>query len=1057
MFERPAEHAVKEFSDVLNSEAEELWKRRQVVEDVDGGVPRPTGIPTDLVGLALSGGGIRSASVGLGVLQAFHKLGLLKFVDYLSTVSGGGYIGCAYSSAVATAREKPCEDRFPLDRTTQKAGDRKQPSEPQIGQSASVLRLIYGGNYLFRPWEATNKYLIGLCLNNVLLFSGLAAACSLLVLFWRMLDRQAVRDVLGLIWLDRDVYVAFFPFLGFSACWLFAWFLSYWKYAAEAPGRWAQRWLYLALAALLVGCVMLLVNGYSTVGFFQAFLGGDRKTSSDDLGKWLLSLLGAGLVPLFKPDLIERGLKPRGLLDKLLFYTAGTALLVGIPLAVVGLLGQQNLSDTATAPGHVIRSGDIYSWPAFCGLVARQRGDDLDVADDASMTPMEPLSDADLSRLKNYRQAAARGPLAKSNQEGLIVLAAKQLDYLGQKLAIDLRKRDRLAAALEAEYPHFWDRLFLLGGWFLMDGNPAAELWRAKREIADEGREFCALFSETILTHPRLASYLASETGPLTALAQPLGVASEPRFPNIAELGKRLEARKLAFTRDLSETLSDARLSSRADWYANDRASLNRAILLAMHPECFWEPDTIYRWNVVDGDQHVRRWIFGISATVFALALLVNVNATSLHRFYRNRLAYAYLSSEHGGRRRLNLSALHTTEYGAPYHLINASINLNRPRFLDEVDRECEKEGAELRDAECFLFSKLFCGCGATGWAGTASFEAFLDDNISVADAMAISGAAVDTLELNSFPLALLGLALNLNLGQWLPNPKYRKPLFKPRAWRLLADCRRSVADAGYCSVADGGFSDNLGFLSLLKRRCRLIVLVDAGCDEKHEFTDLARSVRHARIHEGIQLRDFGRRRRRDLDTRPLRLDGQGFCQRHYLVGRIIYPPTPNLAGPKSGLLIYIKPCLTGEEGVDLLEQRCRDRSFPHHATDDQFYSAQDVECYRQLGFEIASDAGRLFNGLYQPGKSLWSLRRPDLDKLERIIRRRRRRQADMLGERVSASETASKTAMASATKDELTSRPSTMIAGAVAEPESPPKNAPSKPPGNEKKRPRAK
>ena len=47
----------------------------------------------NLVGLALSGGGIRSATFSLGVLQRLAKEDCLKHVDYLSTVSGGGYIG----------------------------------------------------------------------------------------------------------------------------------------------------------------------------------------------------------------------------------------------------------------------------------------------------------------------------------------------------------------------------------------------------------------------------------------------------------------------------------------------------------------------------------------------------------------------------------------------------------------------------------------------------------------------------------------------------------------------------------------------------------------------------------------------------------------------------------------------------------------------------------------------------------------------------------------------------------------------------------------------------
>jgi hypothetical protein len=59
------------------------WSRRIATgEDVD-----------NLVGVALSGGGIRSATFNLGVLQHLQELDLLRNIDYLSTVSGGGYIG----------------------------------------------------------------------------------------------------------------------------------------------------------------------------------------------------------------------------------------------------------------------------------------------------------------------------------------------------------------------------------------------------------------------------------------------------------------------------------------------------------------------------------------------------------------------------------------------------------------------------------------------------------------------------------------------------------------------------------------------------------------------------------------------------------------------------------------------------------------------------------------------------------------------------------------------------------------------------------------------------
>lgn len=52
----------------------------------------------DAVGLALSGGGIRSATFGLGIVQVLADSQLLHQVDYLSTVSGGGYTGSFISS-----------------------------------------------------------------------------------------------------------------------------------------------------------------------------------------------------------------------------------------------------------------------------------------------------------------------------------------------------------------------------------------------------------------------------------------------------------------------------------------------------------------------------------------------------------------------------------------------------------------------------------------------------------------------------------------------------------------------------------------------------------------------------------------------------------------------------------------------------------------------------------------------------------------------------------------------------------------------------------------------
>ncbi len=58
----------------------------------------PPAPPENLVGLALSGGGLRSATVQLGILQALNHISMgpdktmLGKIDYLSTVSGGSYL-----------------------------------------------------------------------------------------------------------------------------------------------------------------------------------------------------------------------------------------------------------------------------------------------------------------------------------------------------------------------------------------------------------------------------------------------------------------------------------------------------------------------------------------------------------------------------------------------------------------------------------------------------------------------------------------------------------------------------------------------------------------------------------------------------------------------------------------------------------------------------------------------------------------------------------------------------------------------------------------------------
>jgi predicted acylesterase/phospholipase RssA len=83
--------------DVVRSEIAAINTRREQTRQI--GEPEACEV-IDVVGLAQSGGGIRSSAFCLGVLQALNHHGLIERIDYLSTVSGGGYIGSSLSATM---------------------------------------------------------------------------------------------------------------------------------------------------------------------------------------------------------------------------------------------------------------------------------------------------------------------------------------------------------------------------------------------------------------------------------------------------------------------------------------------------------------------------------------------------------------------------------------------------------------------------------------------------------------------------------------------------------------------------------------------------------------------------------------------------------------------------------------------------------------------------------------------------------------------------------------------------------------------------------------------
>lgn len=106
------------------SAPEQLWRDERAAllrrrRQAGFGNAKARQLPT--VGLALSGGGLRSATFALGLLRGLASQGLLARVDFLSTISGGGYAGAMLGRLVSAlgiqqAQQVLAAGRWPLAR-----------------------------------------------------------------------------------------------------------------------------------------------------------------------------------------------------------------------------------------------------------------------------------------------------------------------------------------------------------------------------------------------------------------------------------------------------------------------------------------------------------------------------------------------------------------------------------------------------------------------------------------------------------------------------------------------------------------------------------------------------------------------------------------------------------------------------------------------------------------------------------------------------------------------------------------------------------------------------
>jgi hypothetical protein len=1009
--------AVAEFqSDVFPAELREIARRRNVAgqppisgdaDETGEGLGGPAA-RKGLIGLALSGGGIRSATFSLGAIQALDHCGVFKSIDYLSTVSGGGFIGGAVSSLMNDPAVRPNDASFPLHSGN---GANETPAVRHIRNSGHYL--APGG--LLDQLRIPAIFLRGLVLNAI-----------------------ALVPILLLFMIATQMYVDWDPEAS-APRWVFAFAALLFAFAEVAAKRSWRKWstrnrvevwfsvsLLLAIVAALLPWLIRLVNltkdeSWTRLGWWVTdFIASPH---------WGLAAAILAAVALATTELPATLAKVRatvllyvvGLAGPVVFFAAYLLMCVAFieptwldntayvleRRSTTSALEDLNRSDGPMLPialsdarptvpingrSHTVRLEDgptqLFEarrvWPddeldrsrVLCALenhqvpeqlwTAFQNGEDLDEID--SRTRVEAVFPSQSDR-RDMEVCLGDPP-----QSGTWRLTN--------------RDEDRFIVRAEDIYDSDYIRVF----WEASGGKPI----EASGEQQWAGTEFSTLAHveragdnppRWTLTSAGRAFEIQELYGQIVVswnLAEELNYDREHPKDQAGPVLRYAFASKSPFT--TSVQVQDAPLAAEHGiWYVtgfadHDKPAVVRASLAGGGYQTELRP-AFPDWSTYGQELA----LLAIWLVVFNV-ILVAINPSAFHRFYRDRLSKAYLirrarSAVNRRTRRPDdalqaepweralesndqqkLAALNEPGTCAPYHLINACMNLS-----GSTDSEIRG-----RNGDFFLFSKHFCGSRLTGYCRTDAMER-KDRHMNLGTAVAISGAAASpnagtaTVKQLVFLLTLL----NIRMGYWLPHPsRVSLPWYSPRGlstsvlgagstYLLLEATGALSSRRPFVNVSDGAHIENLAIYELLRRHCKVIIAMDGAADPQMRFEDLMRLVMYARVDLGADIDlDLSRLQPQPFEGHAPSEDVAATSPSHFALGRIRY------CDGETGWLVYIKATLTGDEDPLMVDYRRYHPEFPHQPTAEQFFDERRFEMYRALGFHSVHHT---FNALENP------------------------------------------------------------------------------------------
>jgi Patatin-like phospholipase len=897
----------------------------------------------NLTGVCFSGGGIRSATFNLGVLQALADLKLLHRFDYLSTVSGGGYIG-----SWLTAWTKRVGD---FGKVQQLLSTDRVHLKDDI-ESAPIRFLRTYSNYLtpqLGPFSGDTLAMVAIYLRNLLLNqSVIVGLLATLLLVPRVLRPCAAHirclhagTVQGGVIAGGAVLLVIMVLvttLNLACITL-----------GKAP-KWTNRRTVAFLRVFPFFCAALLAGvwlwlGQTEQGFARA-VPDWATTSAAIVDRWIFASHARNLTPASRLLLFDA---VRGAI----LYAAiwGCAVLLGSlwPKFILWTMqleknGSQADSTHQMAEAVIPKSQDDpqSSWTAWRAVLQFAR------------LPGALATGALAGWLYGLLAHSVHWDAKDAVTFGVPVVVGIVL--LAATLHIGL-----LGTGFEDGKREWWGRL---GGWMIAIGIA----WLALFWVALYFPGFVE--HSTLLRHSvqSLATKYLTPTWIVTTIGSVLA-------GNSSASGKPGEKSK-------TETYLD--LIAEVGPYV---------FIVGLVCWMSWGLDQapFKDWSI--------GWELGICvAATLLMSWRVDINQFSMHMFYRNRLVGCYLGASNEKRcpnlftgfdpnddlalkcfkspnpekAAANQLCGNDTEYDGPYPVLNMSLNLVKGKDLAWQERKAEsfvmtphycgydvfleqqyskmqsdefKEAYEHKNKTGINKLDLFGYRPTEEYAFPSDEPRYHGPNLGLA--MAISGAAASPNMgfYTSMPVAFLLTVFNVRLGQWLGNPRNSRTSRKPTPTVSL-ECLMQELLAGtndeskYVYLSDGGHFDNMGLYELVKRRCGLIIVCDAEADPNYGFAGLGNAINKCRIDLGISI---------EIDTKPIVPNKSGMSKQHYAVGKIHYEQA-DMDAPV-GKIIYIKASLTGGEPTDVTTYKKRHRAFPHESTANQWFTESQFESYRRLGY----------------------------------------------------------------------------------------------------------